>query len=145
MCSRSAASRLESVGPTNSCSSLNTRGNSARNSVRLFVSAGPGRAPPSHRNVTDVTYGSGAFARELGQSFGPRSTQTEVEAVAGADLEDIVNMATIAVVEAQGAHDAPQVQEERKDACCCGLNSFISKGRSESSFWRRINQWTKNF
>ena len=29
----------------------------------------------------------------------------------GADLEDIVNMATIAVVEAQGAHDAPQVQE----------------------------------
>ena len=29
----------------------------------------------------------------------------------GADLEDIVNMATIAVVEAQGAHEAPQVQE----------------------------------
>ena len=32
----------------------------------------------------------------------------------GADLEDIVNMATIAVVEAQGAHDAPQVQESER-------------------------------
>ena len=58
-----------------------------------------------------------------------------------------MNMATIAVVEAQGAHDAPQVQEGERmpGAGCLGLNSFRSEVKvTLEGVFRRINQWTTN-